>query len=199
MIRVRQITLKELKQMASDAREGIWQKAENCDREPKVYLHWSAGRYNTKSDAYHINIDGDGNLFASTDDLAETLAHTYRRNSGSVGITLCAAYGATSNDLGEYPPTAAQIEAMAQAVAVVADALWLTIDREHVMTHGEAADNLDGIYASEPYGPQSTCERWDLQYLGTNESPAYTTDYDDPATGGNVLRGKANWYRQQEQ
>lgn len=33
--------------------------------------------------------------------------------------------------------------------------------------------------------------------LRYNHSPAWTTDYDDPRTGGNVLRGKANWYRQQ--
>ena len=97
------------------------------------------------------------------------------------------------------PPTPQQIEAIAQATCAVADGLWLTIDREHIMTHGEAADNADGLdidYPGGPYGPQNTCERWDLQYLGTDESGVYTTDYDDPATGGNVLRGKANWYRQ---
>ncbi len=83
---------------------------------------------------------------------------------------------------------------MAQVIAIVAKALWLTIDKAHVMTHGEAADNIDGNYAHESYGPQATCERWDLQFLGTAESPSYTTDYDDPSTGGNILRGKANWY-----
>ena len=70
------------------------------------------------------------------DDLTETLPHTWRRNSGAIGIALDCAYGANSNNLGQYPPTAAQIEAMAQTIAAIADGLWLTIDKAHVMTHG---------------------------------------------------------------
>ena len=88
---------------------------------------------------------------------------------------------------------------MAKVIAVLANALDLTIDLARVMTHGEAADNADGYYgaygSNEEYGPLSTVERWDLQYLGTDESPEYIKNFDDPATGGNVLRGKANWYR----
>lgn len=64
------------------------------------------------------------------------------------------------------------------------------------MTHAEAADNIDGLLpAGDEYGPTADCERWDLQFLGTKESPAWTTDYDDPSTGGNVIRGKANYYK----
>ncbi len=69
---------------------------------------------------------------------------------------------------------------------VLSDALDLTIDLPHVMTHGEAADNLDGYYATEPYGPDSTCERWDLAILKNG---------DEWKSGGDILRGKANWYR----
>ena len=29
----------------------------------KIYLHWTAGRYNQQFDDYHINIDGDGNIY----------------------------------------------------------------------------------------------------------------------------------------
>ena len=68
------------------------------------------------------------------------------------------------------------------------------------MTHAEAADNVDGLLPEgDEYGPCNGCERWDLQYLGTPESPAWTTDYDSPKTGGNVLRGKALWYQSQLQ
>lgn len=195
---MREVTLNELSAMASDAREAIWEAAQEYGREPKIYLHWTAGHYHQKFDDYHVNIDKDGRIFVSTDDLSEVLAHTWRRNSGSVGITLDCCAGATSDDLGNEPPTAKQIEAMAQCIQVVADALWLTIDMNHVMTHGEAADNVDGLNTHEDYGPQSTVERWDLQFLGTDESPEYTTDYDDPSTGGNVLRGKALWYKNQK-
>ena len=195
---MREVTLNELSAMASDAREAIWEAAQEYGREPKIYLHWTAGHYHQKFDDYHVNIDKDGRIFVSTDDLSEVLAHTWRRNSGSVGITLDCCAGATSDDLGNEPPTLKQIESMAQCIQVVADALWLTIDMNHVMTHGEAADNVDGLNTHEDYGPQSTVERWDLQFLGTDESPEYTTDYDDPSTGGNVLRGKALWYKNQK-
>ena len=190
------VTIEELRELASEERETIWEQTREQGREPKIYMHWSAGHYNTVFDDYHINIAADGTLYL-TGNLSDLKAHTYHRNTGAVGVSMCCAYGANTSDLGDEPPTAAQIEAMAQAVEAIADGLWLTIDMEHVMTHGEAADNVDGIYASDPYGPQSTTERWDLQYLGTSESPYYTTNYDDEHTGGNVLRGKANWYRNQ--
>lgn len=196
---MKEVSIDELRQLADAAREDIWDAARAHGREPKIYLHWSAGHYFQKFGDYHVNITGDGKIYVSTDNLADVLAHTYYRNSGSVGISLCCCADATTSDLGDEPPTPQQIEAIAQVTCAVADGLWLTIDREHVMTHGEAADNADGLdidYPDGPYGPQNTCERWDLQYLGTDESGAYTTDYDDPATGGNVLRGKANWYRQ---
>lgn len=193
---MRQVTLDELYELASRAREDIWDAAKAYGRDPKIYLHWSAGHYGTKFNDYHVNIDADGNLFVSTDDFSDVLSGTWKRNSGSVGISLDCAYGATSEDLGDEPPTSAQIEAMAQAAWKIADALWLTIDKNHVMTHGEAADNEDGLDTHEPYGPRTTCERWDLEYLGTDESPSFNPWATDGSRGGDVLRGKANWYSQ---
>lgn len=193
---MKKVTLKDIRMMAEAARAQLWDDARSMQRDVKIYLHWTAGRYDQCFNDYHLNITDDGAIYASTDDLSETLAHTWHRNTGSVGVTLCCCYGADTADLGDYPPTAAQIEAMAQVVAVLAKALWLTIDRDRVLTHAEAADNVDGLLPrGDEYGPQTTCERWDLQYLGTPESPAWTTDYDNLHTGGNVLRGKANWYR----
>lgn len=195
---MRQVTLDELYTIASNSREAIWEAAEEFDREPKIYLHWTAGHYYQQFEDYHVNIDGDGRIYVSTDDFSEILPHTWRRNSGAVGIAMDCCVGADTEDLGPEAPTAKQIEAMAQVIQVVADALWLTIDINHVLTHGEAADNVDGLNVHEDYGPQSTVERWDLQFLGTDESPKYTDDYDDPSTGGNVLRGKAAWYKAQK-
>lgn len=195
---MRQVTLEELKDMAENCRESIWAQAQTYGREPKIYLHWTAGHYGQYYlNDYHIAIDYDGSIYVEHD-LDEVLAHTYHRNSGAVGITLACCVGATSDDLGSEPPTAAQIEVMAQVIATVADGLWLTIDKDHVMTHGEAADNEDGIYPHDPYGPKSTCERWDLEYLGTSESPSFNPYATDGSRGGDVLRGKANWYRNQE-
>lgn len=195
--RMTKVTIDELRQMASDCRESIWARAKSMGREPKIYLHWTAGRYSQFWDDYHVQIDGDGKLYMPPDVTLDddSLPATYRRNTGSVAITLLCCVGATSEDLGEMPPTKAQIERMAQAIVAIADGLWLTIDKDHVLTHGECADNEDGIYPHEEYGPKSTCERWDLEYLQTNESPRFNPWAEDGSRGGDVLRGKANYYR----
>ena len=193
---MKRVTLKDIETMAKAAFPALWQEAKNMGRDVKIYLHWTAGRYGQMYDDYHVNIDRDGSIWASTDDFSETLAHTWHRNTASIGITLCCGYGATTNDLGDYPPTSEQIDAMAQVVAVIAPALRLTIDSERVLTHAEAADNIDELLPEgDEYGPNNGCERWDLQFLGTDESPEWTTDYSDPRTGGNVIRGKANYWK----
>lgn len=191
-----QVTLEELKGMVENAREAIWEQAKSQGRNPKVYLHWSAGRYDSVFDDYHINITGAGKIFVTTNDLSEIKSHTWRRNTGSIGISLCCAYNATSNDLGEYAPTDIQIETIAKVIDIVATGLWLTINKEHVLTHGEAADNEDGIWCHEPYGPKNGCERWDLEFLETAESPKYDP-WDEEHRGGSILRGKAIWYHNQ--
>lgn len=191
------MTIQEVRQLADNARESLWRQAQRLGREPKVYLHWSAGHYNTVFDDYHINIKGNGTIVV-TGDLDEVKNHTWKRNTGSVGISLCCAYNANTSNLGPEPPTEKQIEVMAQVITAVCDGLWLTIDKEHVLTHGEAADNLDGLNIHEDYGPTTTCERWDLEYLGTEESPKFNPYAEDGSRGGDVLRGKANWYRNKE-
>lgn len=191
-----QVTLEDLKGMVENAREAIWEQAKSQGRNPKVYLHWSAGRYDSVFDDYHINITGAGKIFVTTNDLSEIKSHTWRRNTGSIGISLCCAYNATTNDLGEYAPTDIQIETIAKVIDVVATSLWLTINKEHVLTHGEAADNEDGIWCHDPYGPKNGCERWDLEFLETSESPKYDP-WDEEHRGGSILRGKAIWYHNQ--
>ena len=173
---MRRVTPAELEALAGQYRENIQAAAEYVGREAKVYLHWSAGRYGQCWDEYHGQIDKDGEIYVIADgELDDVLA---------------------AGDLGQESPTPQQIEGMAQAIAALCNGLWLTIDKQRVLTHGEAADNEDGVYAHEPYGPKNGCERWDLEYLGTEESPCYNPWAEDGTRGGDVLRGKANWYRQ---
>ena len=158
-----------------------------------LYLHWTAGRYDQVFDDYHLNIGKNGEIYLTCHDLSEKKAHTWRRNSNAAGITLCCCLGAKAKtmsnappiiDYGPCSPTQAQIETMAQVIAIITEICGLDISEETVMTHQEAA-TLDG------YGPGSGDPetRWDLWYLP-----------DRPVTdrlvqGGRVLRGKAIWYR----
>jgi N-acetyl-anhydromuramyl-L-alanine amidase AmpD len=159
-------------------------------------LHWSAGHYGQPHGSYHYNIDQDGTVYTGVESLTERLPHTWEQNSGSVGVSmLCCAF-ASPDDLGdparveqygeEYlndneipyePPTDAQIEAMAQVVAVLCQEL--AVPMEYVKTHAEQA-LIDG------YGPGSgdPQTRWDLWVL-----PGVIK-----GQGGNAIRGKAVYY-----
>ena len=184
---MREVTLEEIKNLAREAYWDLWNGARSMGRDVKLYIHWTDGRYNQTFSDYHINITGEGRCFISTDNFAEVKNATYMRNTGSIAITLCCALDAIGTDnLGPYPPTEAQINAVSQVICVLADALDLTIDADRVMTHAEAADNLDGLYTHDDYGPDSTCERWDLWVLREGE---------EPGTGGQQIRGNANYYR----
>ena len=190
------ITPAELESLAMFYREPLQSAAHVLGRETKVYLHWTAGHYGQFWSDYHIQIDKDGEIYVIGDgELDDVLAATWRRNSGSVSIAILGCFGATTENLGQESPTPLQIDGMAQAIAALCNGLWLTIDKQRVLTHGEAADNEDGICPHDPYGPKNGCERWDLEYLGTDESPIYNPWAEDGTRGGDVLRGKANWYR----
>jgi hypothetical protein len=126
---------------------------------------------------------------ASTPDFTDVLAHTWNRNTGSLGIALCCAkdavlYADGTFDLGDHPPTPLQVESCAMLLATLSKCWKLPLEPAKVMTHAEAAD-LDG------YGPSMAgtpaFERWDLWKL---------KDYDGKwKNGGDVLRGKALYYR----
>lgn len=190
---MRIITLSELKTLAEKSKDGLWAAAQSQGREPNICVHWTACPYDKQFDDYHINIDKDCNIYLTEDDLSIPLAHLWHRNTGSVGVTLDCAVGATTTDLGSQPPTADQIETMSKVVCILADAFDLTIDAEHVGTHGEFGDTM--YDESEAYGPLHTVERWDLEFLGTDESPVYNPNATDGTRGGDIIRGKANWYR----
>jgi hypothetical protein len=194
---MRQVTLDELARVAANSREDLWAAARSAGREhPLIVLHWTAGHYGQYwPEDYHIHVDENGEIYLSDDDLSEVLPHTENLNRGSIGVTLCCAVGATTADLGDEPPTDEQIEIMAQIIATLCAELWLSIRPDIVATHGEFADDPEYYDEEDMYGPNNDCWRWDLQYLGTDESPYYTADHSDPHTGGNVLRGKAEWYR----
>jgi len=174
------VGLDTIAKMADDARFYI----------DHVYLHWTAGRYGQIYDDYHISIDHDGKIYLPYDceDLTVKRAHTWKRNTKAVGITLCACSDANARngyncDFGTQPVTDEQIESMALVVATICK--HACIPYANVLTHCEAA-YLDG------YGPYSgdSDTRWDLWYLPDS---AYNGQM---RNGGDVIRGKAQWYAQ---
>ena len=195
------ITEAKIKKLAKQARGRI----------TTIYLHWTAGRYGQVFDDYHLCIDQDGTVYVTCDDFCERKSHTWRRNTGTIGIALCCGYDADCElptaihakaawsavspgeyrdpyealmDYGSAPPTEKQIEALAKVVAILCNELNLTNSSDRVMTHCEIAFR-DG------YGPGSgdPQTKWDLWFLPDD---AYQGRL---KPGGCVIRGKAACYR----
>ena len=174
----RRIYHRELQILARKAKGSIKQ----------IYLHWTAGRYGQAFDDYHLNIDERGEIYQTCGSLTDLKAHTWKRNTAAVGITLCYAYGAMLNSRWQpvyngYEPTELQIAQMAAVVAILCRELELEISFSTIKTHAEVAF-LDG------YGPGQDDPdlRWDLLAL----SGLPVTKNLRP--GGYLLREKALEY-----
>ncbi|MDL2280302.1 peptidoglycan recognition protein family protein [Selenomonadales bacterium OttesenSCG-928-I06] len=155
-------------------------------RPQAIYLHWTAGGYNTVFSTYQFCIKGNGDVYTKETYIQTGGAHTYGRNSNSIAVSLCCAFGASPDKdglpTGDCPPTANQIETAAKLIEVLAKKFGLEINYDNIKTHAEAA-------LEDGYGPHSgdPNTRWDLWKL---------KDYDGIIKdGGEVLRGKAKWYR----
>ena len=152
---------------------------------PTIYLHWTATGYDwIRPGHYHSIIGGDGQVHRLHAYSVDLPAHTWQRNSNSVALS-CACMGGRA-DPWSIPPTQAQVEALcAETAALCREWRWdvedITIER--VMTHAEAASNLDGRVMHDNYGPMiwgGSGERWDFLQLEPNGSP----------NGGEQLRNR---------
>jgi len=113
----------------------------------KIYLHWTATPYDSvPRNAYHTVVKGSGEIIrvAGYD---QTMNHTFRRNTDSVGIS-CSCMG--GKGFSEFPPTQKQVESMCREAAELAKRLgWTAADitdlprLSRVLTHAEAASNRD--------------------------------------------------------
>lgn len=128
----------------------------------RIYLHWSAGTYDGVFSDYHLNITGDGRIYTDMDSLTERKWHTYMRNTGAIGISLCCCYEAKPpNNYGEYPPTEVQLDMMSKIIAKLCIEIGLPLNYVTVKTHAEVAD-IDG-YGLGSGDPET---KWDLYGMG---------------------------------
>ncbi len=148
----------------------------------KVYMHWTAGGYNSIVGPYHTIFTGDGTMHRRVP-YEQHSDHTYNRNTNSVGLSVAAMAGAAGN----YQwPKQAQLDGMTNEIARLANEWgWSSsdINIKNVMTHGEAGSNKDGQYMHDNYGPTvwgGTAERWDLDQLNPSQQIG---------EGGEILRG----------
>jgi hypothetical protein len=183
------------RQMSSQGKAGM----DINDKGSAIYLHWTAGNYNSIGGPYHTVFTGDGTMHRKTKYGSSTGGHTYNRNGGgSIGLSLAA-----NPDTGQWP-TEEQRVAMAKEGARIATKWGWTkndITTKKVMTHGEAGSNVDGYNAHTNYGPfgrgrtdtdskkdassvgkLAGVERWDLDKLNSH-SDVY-------GSGGDEMRNR---------
>lgn len=177
------MTLEDIRGEIRLAKDDIIAQAEAVGSKPRIYLHWTAGRYSQDFSEYHLCIHGDGTI-VKTRDFDVRPAATWRRNSGSIAITLDCCYNAKPDDIGDYPPTDEQIEVLAMVVTAICDEMGMDITKDNVMTHAEIA-TVDG-YDLDSDDPDC---RWDLLFLHQS---------DERGSGGDIIRGKAIYYQNQE-
>jgi len=158
-----------------------------------IYLHWTAGNYDSTYGPYHTVFTGDGTMHRKTE-YDQHAGHTYGRNSNAVGLSLAA-----NPDIGQWPTEAQRVSMAKEAARIAKGWGWSAsdINMSKVMTHGEAGSNIDGIVAHTNYGPfgrgrsdthadkdaasvgrDDPVERWDLDKLN-NHSEKYGSGGDE--------------------
>ncbi|MDW3222805.1 MAG: peptidoglycan-binding protein [Paracoccaceae bacterium] len=141
----------------------------------RIILHWTGGTHSPSSSEkkhYHILIDGEGEphrgklpISANVPPLRSGAyaAHTFRANSHSIGVSLCAMGGnARENPFrsGPFPITRAQWEMLAQVAAELCLRYGIPVTRKTVLGHGEVQNNL-GIEQNGKWDPLAL--PWDPQ------------------------------------
>lgn len=150
----------------------------------RIILHWTGGSYAPSASErkhYHILIDGDGGVHRGKLPISANVpplrsgayaAHTFKTNSHSIGVSLCAMGGdARENPFrpGPFPITRAQWEMLAQVSAELCLRYGIPISRKTVLGHGEVQNNL-GITQNGKWDPLAL--PWDPQrpYIEVGDS-----------------------------
>jgi hypothetical protein len=134
------------------------------DKTRKIFLHWTASDHSKNFNNYHTTFLGNGRAVRNRGYGVDGTEHTAGANTNSVGLSIAAmgGDGVNENKFGSFPPTSAQVSAMALEAARLAVAWgWdeSTVDK-NVRTHGEweRYATKSGILRGAP-------QRWDLDKL----------------------------------
>ena len=96
-------------------------------------------------------------------------AHTRKRNSFALGISVMAMEDSRPDDFGRYPLTERLVDGLCLVGAHLATIYGVPIDADHVMSHAEAALH-DGYFGTQPQ------ERWDIARLSAQPRPLVPQD-----------------------
>lgn len=120
----------------------------------RVIAHWAVTKYKCDEVSkahYHFIYEGDGKEVVghftpeaneSTAD-GKYAAHALHCNTGSIGVSCAAMFGAVSVDKpGKYPITAAQFEAMCSGIARLCRQYGIKVTPKTVLTHAEVESTL---------------------------------------------------------
>ena len=161
-----------------------WQPDLPEGRIDNIYIHWSAHDYHEVFPAYHFCVAlGAENeiIVVNTHDVRENMrsvydapdepyaAHTRKRNSFALGISVMGMQGSKPEDFGPYPLTDELIDALCQVAAKLAAHYKVPVDADHIMTHAEAAVR-DGYFGTQPE------QRWDIARLKPDARPLVPQD-----------------------
>lgn len=121
----------------------------------RIICHWTAGGHKANSTDkrhYHILVEGKGNLVRGNPSIALNVrpakrgyaAHTYRGNSGSIGVSLCCMANAIESPFkpGRYPMKKLQWDRLVEVNAALCKRYGIPVTPETVLSHAEVQDNL---------------------------------------------------------
>jgi N-acetyl-anhydromuramyl-L-alanine amidase AmpD len=144
----------------------------NCSMK-RIILHWTAGEHRASSidlAHYHILIEADGKLVRGTHSIKDNVstadniyaAHTFRLNTGSIGVSVCCMGGAKERPFhpGNSPMTEKQWKTMAQVVAELCQFYDIPVTQKTVLGHGEVTTHLG----------KDQSGKWDVMVLPWNLS-----------------------------
>lgn len=137
----------------------------------RIIVHWTAGAHTPNSNDlghYHFLIPNDGRIVRGQHPVTHNsegapigsaghpyAAHTYKLNSGSIGIAMCGMEGADVGKLGKYPLNQAQWDAAVELCAILCRRYGIGTGIRDILGHCEVKKvyGIDQLSKWDPWYP----------------------------------------------